>query len=50
MASTKESAEMPFLDHLEELRWRIIWSLLAVVLCVVAAFIVLQRFDIFIFL
>ena len=24
--------EMPFLDHLEELRWRILWSLLAVVL------------------
>lgn len=23
------SAEMPFLDHLEELRWRILWSLLA---------------------
>lgn len=25
-------AEMPFLDHLEELRWRILWSLLAVIL------------------
>ena len=24
-------AEMPFLDHLEELRWRILWSLLAVI-------------------
>ncbi len=23
-------AEMPFLDHMEELRWRILWSLLAV--------------------
>ena len=45
-----DSAEMPFLDHLEELRWRIIWSLLAVVLGVVAAFIVLQQFDIFKFL
>jgi sec-independent protein translocase protein TatC len=44
------NAEMPFLDHLEELRWRIIWSLLAVVLGVVAAFIVLQQFDIFKFL
>lgn len=44
------NAEMPFLDHLEELRWRIIWSLLAVVLGVVAAFIVLQRFDVFKFL
>ena len=25
------TGEMPFLDHLEELRWRILWSLLAVV-------------------
>src|SRR5688572_26662717 len=24
--------EMPFLDHLEELRWRILWSLVAVVI------------------
>src|SRR5689334_8221200 len=44
------SAEMPFLDHLEELRWRIIWSLVALILGVVAAFIVLQKFDIFKFL
>jgi len=26
------SAEMPFLDHLEELRWRIIWALLALLI------------------
>jgi sec-independent protein translocase protein TatC len=44
------SAEMPFLDHLEELRWRIIWSLVALILGVVVAFIVLQKFDIFKFL
>ena len=44
------NAEMPFLDHLEELRWRIIWSLVAVVLGVVGAFIILQQFDIFKFL
>ena len=44
------SAEMPFLDHLEELRWRIIWSLVALIVGVAAAFIVLQRFDIFKFL
>ena len=50
MASAKENAEMPFLDHLEELRWRIIWSLVAVVLGVAAAFFVLQRFDVFKFL
>jgi sec-independent protein translocase protein TatC len=45
-----DNAEMPFLDHLEELRWRIIWSLLAVVIGVVGAFIILQQFDIFKFL
>jgi sec-independent protein translocase protein TatC len=50
MASGSDNAEMPFLDHLEELRWRIIWSLVAVVLGVAAAFIVLQQFDIFKFL
>ena len=29
--SDNPKAEMPFLDHLEELRWRILWSLLAVI-------------------
>jgi sec-independent protein translocase protein TatC len=44
------NAEMPFLEHLEELRWRILWSLLALVIGVVGAFVVLQKFDIFLFL
>ena len=44
------SAEMPFLEHLEELRWRILWSLLALIIGVVGAFIILQKFDIFLFL
>jgi len=35
-------AEMPFLDHLEELRWRVLWSLLAVVVCSVAGLLVVQ--------
>jgi sec-independent protein translocase protein TatC len=39
------SAEMPFLDHLEELRWRIIWSLAAVVVCVGLAFALVLKFD-----
>ena len=38
-------AEMPFLEHLEELRWRILWSLLAVILGVGVAFFVLLRYD-----
>src|SRR4030081_1730035 len=39
------SAEMPFLDHLEELRWRIIWSLAALVVGVCVAFYAVFRFD-----
>ena len=37
---------MPFLDHLEELRWRIIKSLGAVAVTVAASFGVLAQFDI----
>lgn len=39
------SAEMPFLDHLEELRWRIIWSLAALVVGVGVAFFVVWKFK-----
>jgi sec-independent protein translocase protein TatC len=39
------TAEMPFLDHLEELRWRIIWSLAAVVVGVALAFVVVLKFN-----
>jgi len=39
------SAEMPFLDHLEELRWRIIWSLAALVVGVVIGFVIVLNFD-----
>lgn len=38
-------AEMPFLDHLEELRWRIIWSLGALVVGVIVGFVLLVRFE-----
>lgn len=41
-----ESSEMPFLDHLEELRWRIIWSLVALVVAVGAAFALLMKIDV----
>ncbi len=40
------SAEMPFLDHLEELRWRLIWSLLAFMVGVIIAFVALQGWDV----
>ncbi len=52
MADTTQdrSAEMPFLDHLEELRWRIIWSLGAALIGMVAGFIIVSRFDLVLFL
>src|SRR5437879_9895028 len=37
---------MPFLDHLEELRWRILCSLLAIVLATVAGWFLVERADI----
>ena len=38
--------EMPFLDHLEELRWRILWSLLAIVVASVVGYILVLRFRV----
>lgn len=43
-------SEMPFLDHLEELRWRIMWSLLALIVGVIVCFTILLNFDIILFL
>jgi len=40
------SAEMPFLDHLEELRWRLIWSLGALVLAAVVGFLLVTHFNV----
>ena len=40
-----QNGEMPFLDHLEELRWRIIYSLAAIVICVGVGFWVTLQFD-----
>ena len=39
------SAEMPFLDHLEELRWRIIWSLGALVVGVIVGFFIVFQLN-----
>ncbi len=39
-------AEMPFLDHLEELRWRILRSLIAIVIGFVAGLVVVTSLDI----
>ena len=40
-----KTGEMPFLDHLEELRWRIIYSLAALFVCVGIGFWVSIQFD-----
>jgi sec-independent protein translocase protein TatC len=40
------AGEMPFLDHLEELRWRIIWSLLALVVASGFGFWLVMRFSV----
>ena len=42
----EQPAEMPFLDHLEELRWRILWSLIAVIVCIGLAFFLFVKIDI----
>lgn len=39
-------SEMPFLDHLEELRWRILWSLLAIIVFTLIGFFLVTRFDV----
>lgn len=40
------TGEMPFLDHLEELRWRILYSLIALAVCAVAGWVLVTRFDV----
>ena len=42
----KYRGEMPFLDHLEELRWRILWSFLAIVVGSVVGYILVLRFGV----
>ncbi len=46
MTKKNPRAEMPFLDHLEELRWRILWSLLALVLGSVIGFWIVEHYDV----
>jgi sec-independent protein translocase protein TatC len=46
----ESSSEMPFLDHLEELRWRIIWSLGAIIVGLIIGFVLVTQFDVIGFL
>ena len=46
MAKPAVSGEMPFLDHLEELRWRLVWALGALAVGIMIAFAVATKFDI----
>src|SRR5690606_24298898 len=50
MAQTASGAEMPFLDHLEELRHRILKSLGALVVGVVIAFTLITKYKVVEFL
>lgn len=44
------AGEMPFLDHLEELRWRIIWSLVALVVGTIIGFLIVLHWDVIVIL
>jgi sec-independent protein translocase protein TatC len=46
----KQDAEMPFLDHLEELRWRIIYALATTLVCIGVGLWITLRFDVVAFL
>ncbi|HJU88114.1 MAG TPA: twin-arginine translocase subunit TatC [Gemmatimonadaceae bacterium] len=48
--ANKGGAEMPFLDHLEELRWRLIWSLAALGVGILLAFAIISQVDVIRFL
>jgi len=46
VAERNPQAEMPFLDHLEELRWRILYSLLAIIVGTAIGWFLVQHFDV----
>src|SRR5713101_8716056 len=46
MAQRDARGEMPFLDHLEELRWRILYSLLAIIVGTLVGWVVVEHVDI----
>jgi sec-independent protein translocase protein TatC len=46
MAPRTTAAEMPFLDHLEELRWCVIWSLAAVLIGTIIGLVVVTQINV----
>jgi sec-independent protein translocase protein TatC len=42
----KIRGEMPFLDHLEELRWRILWSVISIIIAAIFGFWLVWRFNV----
>jgi len=46
VASEGGVKEMPFLDHLEELRWRLLWMLGALVVGILIAFVLVVQYDV----
>jgi len=38
MTEKSKEKEMPFLDHLEELRWRLIKSIVTVIVCAIGVY------------
>ena len=46
MSEPTSRGEMPFLDHLEELRWRLLYALGAIVIGTVAGWFIVQHVDI----
>ena len=45
-AKSNPRGEMPFLEHLEELRWRILWSLVAVGLFTIVGFLLVHYLEV----
>ena len=46
MSEAPPRGEMPFLDHLEELRWRILWSLIALALGTVIGWFIVDHIEV----
>lgn len=40
------AAEMPFLDHLEELRWRLLKIIAALIVCAIIGFMIVSRYNV----